>query len=440
MAECAAMSAAQRAIAIVVVVIVVLAIAILIGLNVSGGGVGADPSDTPTLTETEAPVPSDAPTDEPSPADGEDVVATLAEIEAQVIEIRGLDAADIGAPELLTRDEFREELLASIEEDYPPAEQAEDNASLKALGLLEPDQDIAELQLDLLGDQVLGFYDDDEQRMVVVTDAGLNAAAKITYAHEYTHALQDAAFDLDTLGIEDEGQDDRALARTAMVEGDATAAMFAWAFAHLTPAELAEISSEPQPDTSGIPSWLVEQTAVFPYETGLTWAGALAGDVLNPDFSQIDAAYAAPADSTEQIVHPDKWDPREEPIPVEMPDLAAGLGEGWTEVDNTPIGEAFLRMMLEYHGIARDEALAATAGWGGDRLVVAIGPDDGFAVAWRLAWDTPADAVEFVDAYSTAISGFDFPASVTQLGDGDVLVAHGSSDTILRRVTDIAGG
>ena len=77
-----------------------------------------------------------------------------------MIAIRGLPAADIGAPELLTRDELQEELHASFEEDYPPEEVAEDNASLRALGLLEPDQDIAELQLQLLGDQVLGFYDD----------------------------------------------------------------------------------------------------------------------------------------------------------------------------------------------------------------------------------------------------------------------------------------
>ena len=146
-----------------------------------------------------------------------------------MIAIRGLPAADIGPPELLTREELREELLATFEEDYPPEEQAQDNAALKALGLLEPDQDIAELQLELLGDQVLGFYDDDEKRMVIVTDEGLDALAKFTYAHEYTHALQDAAFDLATLETDAEGQDDRGLARIALVEGDATVTMFAWA-------------------------------------------------------------------------------------------------------------------------------------------------------------------------------------------------------------------
>ncbi len=123
---------------------------------------------------------------------------------------------------------------------------------------------------------------------------------------------------------------------------------------------------------------------------------------------------------------------------MEVVDLAAALGDGWTEVDDTPMGQAFLRMMLEYHGIERPEALEATEGWGGDRAVVATGPDDAFAVAWRLAWDNPRDADEFVEAYTTAISSFGFPASVTELDGGEVLVAHGSSEEILRRTVDAA--
>ena len=165
------MSAAQRLAAIVIALIVVIGIAV-VALNLTDGGVAADPSAPASASPAESPAPTDAPTDAPSPADEDDVLATLAEIEEQVIAIRGLPAADIGAPELLTRDELQDALLALFEEDYPPEEQAEDNASLRALGLLEPGQDIAALQLQLLGGVVLGFYDDDEKRMVVVTDAG----------------------------------------------------------------------------------------------------------------------------------------------------------------------------------------------------------------------------------------------------------------------------
>ena len=433
------MSAAPRLAVIVIAVIVVIGIVVVV-LNLAGGGdVAADPSPQASVSPAASPTASDAPTDEPSPADEDAILATLADIEQQVIAIRGLPAADIGAPELLTRDELQDELRTILEGDYPPEEQAEDNASLRALGLLGPDQDIAELQLQLLGESVFGFYDDDEKRMVIVTDEGLDALAKFTYAHEYTHALQDAAFGIDSLERDAEGEDDRALARTALLEGDAVVAMLAWAFANLEPQELAEITSTPQPDTTGIPSWLVEQVAGFPYNEGYLWAGSLAGDPLSPDFTELDAAYADPPDSTEQIIDVAKWDPREEPIPVDGPDLAATFGDGWTEVDDTPIGQAFLEDILVYHGVASDDAQAASAGWGGDRVVVATGPNEAFAVAWRLVWDTPEDADEFEDAYTSVVPDLGFPASVTRVDDDEVLVAHGSSPDVLRRTVEAAG-
>jgi hypothetical protein len=434
------MSGLQRIAAIAVAVLAVVG-AVVVGLTVADRAGTAAPGPSATVLPSATASPSVEP--EPSGAspspDEEAMLAILREIEEQVIDIRGLPAADIGTPDLITRAELVDELEQLFAEEYPPEEQAEDNIALRALGLIDPGQDVAELQLELLGDQALGFYDDQGKRMVVVTDAGLDALAKMTYAHEYTHALQDAAFGFDSLERDAEGHDDRSLARTALLEGDATITMLAWAFAHLSPEEQLEIGTAPQPDTSGIPSWMVDQLAIFPYVYGLTWATALAGsNPFAPDFGEIDAAYADPPDSTEQIIDVENWPDREDPVAVDVPDLAGVLGDGWTEVDDTPIGEASLRMTLEYLGVPLEEALAASDGWGGDRAVVVAGPDDAFAVAWRLAWDTPADADEFVEAYSTVIAGLGFPASVSELPDGEVLVAHGSSEEILRRAVDAA--
>lgn len=375
-----------------------------------------------------------------SPLGEEATMAALRDIEAQVIAIRGLPAAQIGPADLITREQLGDELARIFEAEYPPEDQARDNAALQALGLLEEGDDVAELQLRLLGEQVLGFYDDVDKRMVVVTDLGLDAEAKLTYAHEYTHALQDAAFDFDSLQTDAVGEDDRGLARTALIEGDANVSMLAWAFENLTPQELALIATgTPLPDTTDIPSWMVEQLQ-FPYIDGLTWASALAGDPIQPDFTALDAAFGDPPDSTEQILNLDKWNPREVPAPVEAVDLAAALGDGWDEVDATPIGEEGIRTMLDFHGLDRDLANAAGAGWGGDRAVIVSGPGDDFAVAWRLAWDTPADGREFAAAYRRILDALPFAATVAELPDGDVLVVHASSDDLLRRTLDAADG
>jgi len=368
-----------------------------------------------------------------------DALEILAEIEEQVVAIRGLEAADIGPAEIISRAELADELLQLFDEQYPPEERERDNISLRALGLLEPDQDIAELQLELLGDQVLGFYDDTEKRMVVVSDAGLDIEARITYAHEYTHALQDAAFGLDSLETDAVGEDDRGLARTSLIEGDATVTMLSWMLQHLSQDEILEyFGSAEIPDTTGIPPWMVAQLA-FPYEAGLNWTTGLAGgDPTNPDFTEIDAAYRDPPSSTEQIIDLDKWESREAPVDIAVPDLAAALGDGWEEVDATPIGQASINIMLEYFGVAVADADEAAVGWGGDRAVIATGPDDAFAVAWRLAWDSPADGAEFLAAYETVVDSFDFPASVTELSNGEILVAHASSEDLLEQTVDAA--
>ncbi|HEY6609035.1 MAG TPA: hypothetical protein VI277_07565 [Candidatus Limnocylindria bacterium] len=426
------MPAAQRIALIGVAVLSVIAIAVVVvTLQDSGSSPSASASAAPSEASSE-PRPSG------SVEASDELLAELAEIEAQVIEIRGLPAAEIGPPDLITRAELADELQRIFDEEYPPEDRERDTIALTALGLLEEGQDIGELQLQLLGDSVLGFYDDVDRRMVIVTDAGLDPAARMTYAHEYAHALQDAAFDFDSLETDAPGEDDRGLARTALIEGDASVVMLVWAFSNLSPEELLEAGTgTPLPDTSGIPSWMVTQLE-FPYTTGLDWASNVVGNPLAPNFGAIDEAFGSPPDSTEQIIDFAKWETREAPVAIEEIDLAGALGDGWTEVDATPLGQAMIEIMLDYHG-AQGAAVAAS-GWGGDRAVVASGPDDAFALAWRLAWDTPADAAEFGAAYRSIVDTLGFPASVTELANGELLVVHASSEDLLRRTQDAADG
>ena len=215
--------------------------------------------------------------------------------------------------------------------------------------------------------------------------------------------------------------------------------MLAWAVANLTPEELLEITTAPLPDLEGIPSWMVAQLE-FPYVDGLTWASALVGNPLEPDFTAIDEAFGSPPDSTEQIIDLAAWETREPPLPVAGADLAAGLGTGWSEVESATLGQAMIRIILEFYGVGRQVAADASDGWGGDRLVVASDGSGGFALAWRLAWDAPADAAEFAAAYRGILGTLGFPADLVELDDGDTLVVHGSTEDLLRRAASAAGG
>ena len=127
----------------------------------------------------------------------------------------------------------------------------------------------------------------------------------------------------------------------------------------------------------------------------------------NEDFSAIDLAYETLPASTEQIIHPDKYDAGEEPIPVSIPDPTELLGAGWTALDRNVMGELFLRSYFE-SDLDRETAAMAVAGWGGDEFLLLETPTGEDALVMSIMWDTEEDASEFSDAfrvYGEKISG-----------------------------------
>ena len=124
----------------------------------------------------------------------------------------------------------------------------------------------------------------------------------------------------------------------------------------------------------------------FPYSTGL---GFVQGLSATGDWAAVDAAYERMPDSTEQILHPEKYASAEAPVKVALPaDLATRLGAGWTVPLQDTFGELQLGIWLHEGGVETTAANAAAAGWGGDRLAVLDGPGDAWAVVMDTAWDT----------------------------------------------------
>ncbi len=177
----------QRAVA-VTTVLLALAIVTVLLLRSLGVQLAVGPLASPT-----PPVATADPAADPHQLGR--ALALFAQIEEQVSDLRDLPAPDIGPPDVITRDQLAVELEALFDEAWTEEQLAADNLTLRAMGLLTEEQDIRELTEQLYAGQVLGFYDFEDRRMVVVTDAGLTAEAQITYAHEFTHAMQDAAFD-----------------------------------------------------------------------------------------------------------------------------------------------------------------------------------------------------------------------------------------------------
>ena len=429
---------------------VVLACAAILLLAACGGTTTSptpSANATPTAASpTAAPSasPTAAPTTAATPMSSAAAAAIYDAIEGQVDAIRGLKPVDVKR-ETIDAAALKQMNATSFDKDNPADYVAGNDRLLKALGLVKPDQSLRQLYLDLIDSQVAGFYRPEDKTLYVVSRTGaINGADKITFAHEYDHALQDANFP----GVFDAQKDlldqsDQAMARSAVFEGDATLLMTQWAIPNMKPAELQDyVKAGSDPEAMAVlartPQVLVDGL-LFPYTSGLNF---LTGKQTAGGWSAVDAVYKALPVSTEQVLHPEKYDAGEAPVTVEIPTdtLLSALGSGWTVTIQDTFGEAQTASWLRQSGVPAADATDAAAGWGGDRLAVLDGPGDSWAVVMRTAWDTEADAQAFEAAATTAIAKAGGPAGVFPGAGGKTRwVVIGSDDKTLQTVTGAAG-
>jgi hypothetical protein len=233
------------------------------------------------------------------------------------------------------------------------------------------------------------------------------------------------------------------LARLALVEGDATLSMSYWQIQHLTQQELGQMLAAAGSDPStkillDMPP-ILRETLLFPYIQGLSFVQGLqaAGG-----WKGVDAGFARPPASTEQIIHPEKYASGELPVAVALPnDLAARAGTGWKVALEDSMGEFQLSVWLRANtAIGTGGANDAAAGWGGDRIAVLDGPNGSWAVVLRTAWDTRSDAAAFETAATPLVHGLAAPAALLPgAGGSERWIVIGSDDATLNLATSVLG-
>ena len=119
----------------------------------------------------------------------------------------------------------------------------------------------------------------------------------------------------------------------------------------------------------------------------------------------VSQAFTKLPQSSEQILHVDKYFSYETPVKVTLPDLRNALGAGWKRIDYDVNGEWVYYLILDQFLNAPAESKRAAAGWAGDRYEIYEGAAPGdICVAQMTVWDTETDAKEFFDAYAKRTS------------------------------------
>jgi hypothetical protein len=233
----------------------------------------------------------------------------------------------------------------------------------------------------------------------------------VVLVHELVHALQDQHLGLSE-HVDQKRDSDADNAFRALIEGDATLAMIAFALeAEALP--LSELTRNPTRVRNlselvrgsplagselGTAPPIIRIPLLSAYVDGLTFAANLHGA---GGWGRLDRAHAEPPVSSEQVLHPERFAQHDAPERVRLPGARDVLGKAYQLVHEDTLGELELSV---YFGLGSSEPRAQRAadGWAGDRLYAYRSTGGKTAIAWLTVWHDDAQAIEAEQAAGRA--------------------------------------
>src|SRR5713226_702387 len=324
-----------------------------------------------TLTAQQAaPVPGSA---NPAKSSDADFTATADEVLEQMSEITRLKLRSPLKKTLRSRDEIRAYVIRQMDEEKKPAERYAEARSAEAFGLIPKGFDLDTFMVELLTEQIAGLYDPKAHEFYIADWIPV-ADQRMVMAHELTHALEDQHFQIEGWVKAARPNDDAELAREAVLEGSAMAAMVDF----LLQGTGRSLGDLPDFDPSILIGDLADSPAlekaprfikdalVFPYFSGLKFSAA----ILKPlGWSGLPGVFGKPPLSTQQILHPALYRSGKVPAPVPLPSMEKMLGSNWSKLEENTLGEFGWKEVLKQF-LGEDRAKTLAVGWDGDRYAV----------------------------------------------------------------------
>lgn len=340
----------------------------------------------------------------------------LHQIRDRVAELRGLPVNNEMTEGLVTSDELKayyQAAFGTLDADEHARLQAE-GAVLKMLGLIGPNDDLEKLYTDNFSGQILGLYSPEGKQMVLVGNpsADLSIKDELTLAHEYTHSMQDAKYNITELrqkfkssDIEKKGYTQYSDTVKCLIEGDAEFTEQQYADKYFGPDWRGKVKAEAlasgRPETPSLPPFL-QHDASFDYNECPVFVKALFD---KGGWAAVDAAFGGPPATTEQVLQPEKYFSHEiannqAPADIEIP--------GWQRVNSSQFGEFDVYNWALTRTSDTQAAAIAAVGWGAGWATAYRDPNDSTRVLIRLSfsWDSRQDLAEFVAVFEQIVKSF----------------------------------
>jgi len=367
-------------------------------LLIPGGSRAAPaPQPQPPATPT-TPPPARPKVRAPPPPDEDPLVTVIRETTEDVEELRGLKRKQNLKVQILDDKLFSAAVREKLKKEMTPSVVAAERARWLAFNLAPAAVDPAQVLLDVLDEQVAGFYDPFTKQLIVRKEPPASAGAmgpdglRTVLAHEIEHALQDHNFGIPEMSTLPD--DDVRLARSALYEGDAMAVMTAFtarraqkpvkAAIQAGAAALRGLDAQALLHMSGKSPQLLHAPPILREELVLPHAAgfALVADAYRRGgFPMVDRMFRNPPVSTHQVLNPDAYFAGEQPaaVPVPLPPPGTRL------IASGKMGELGTRIVLETC-VEKEVVKEFASRWTGDAYAIVEGPKGSLSLLWTTAW------------------------------------------------------
>lgn len=325
-------------------------------------------------------------------------------IETQVAEIREQPVKRSVEKGIYNKVQLKEFILENFAEELPDERLAGLQAALTIFGLIPEEMELKQTLVDFYVSQIGGFYDPKVKKLYCMT-TNITVMQRIVMAHEIAHSLQDQYMDLESYYMSVKLNDDLMTARLSVIEGEATHVMNVYPKRY--PLEIVDDLEDLNAMDVGI--FAMQQFAALksapPYFMDSMTFSYTSGErfirhaMKEGGWKRVDELYLDPPESTEQIIHPEKFfGEKDEPQKITLP-----AQEGLELIYENTMGEFQVEILLKYTADPI-RAMRAAPGWDGDTYHVYRHGDSGAEfMVWALTFDTEKDARQFVDAERKAL-------------------------------------
>jgi hypothetical protein len=321
--------------------------------------------------------------------------ASVDELKKAVVEIGRLDFIRDVPVRYLDRAQMKSYIERLFDSDYPDELAAKESEFFYLMGFTAEKINLKSLRKKIILENVGGMYNEKTKELLAIEEyRNLDMINTPALAHELRHAVQDQHFHLAKLLGDYSDYDDRKLAVLAAVEGDATWVMIRQlgydpdligeAF---SPENVLAFSALTGATTLGDAPAIVKYQLLMPYLDGMRFSR----DVFKKDkWKGLNQVLTQPIQSSEQILHPEKYFKRERPATVRI----AFRPASWREIHSGVVGEYFLNVLLAEGPDVAD----AAAGWNGDAFAIFHNGASALLL-WKAQWDTVPDCARFAAAF-----------------------------------------